>query len=115
MFMIAAVAAFMTVSGCDEAGTQSNGTAVDGLIGKPLVAQDGTTFLFNADGTVGGIFRGENIVGTCEATATEICSAYTAPSSLVNSRPCSTPAITGDTVVFSRRDGSLSQAYTNGG
>lgn len=85
--------------------------AVNQFIGKPLVNEEGTTFLFNADGTVGGSFRGEDVVGVYESTATEICSSYTAPEALDGLSVCSTPDVTGNQVVFNRRNGSQSDPY----
>lgn len=93
--------------------TEPQATVVDSLIGKDLVAADGTTFVFNADGTAGGSFRGEAVAGTYSANASEVCSTYTAPQTLVDvGEICSVPAIDGDTVIFNRRNGSQSQAYT---
>ena len=49
------------VAACETAPTGP--LAVDQFIGKELVGPN-ATFLFNADGTVGGTFRGDPIVGT---------------------------------------------------
>lgn len=98
----------MALAACE---TTPSVTAADQFFGKELVAADGTTFIFNPDGTVGGSFRGEEVVGTFSADATEICSEYTAPDKLTGYEVCSVPAIDGDTVIFNRRDGSQSQPY----
>ena len=86
-------------------------TVVDPLIGKRLVAGD-VTFIINADGSMGGTFRGEPIVGVYKANAKESCSRYSAPKNLTGQEFCSTPVIKDDTVIFHRRDGSKSQVYT---
>lgn len=105
------VALCVAVVGCTEAVEVGEPElAVDPLIGKRLVGER-ATFLFNADGTVGGTFDGNLIVGTYTSDAQEICSEYTAPENFVNLKPCSKPAINGDTVVFNRRDGSRSATY----
>lgn len=88
-----------------------NDNAVSPLIGKRLVGEN-ATFIFNADGTVDGQFRDEAIVGTYKASAVESCSIYTAPKQLTGREYCSTPVISGNTVVFNRRDGSNSGSYT---
>ncbi|TMV04773.1 hypothetical protein FGK63_16955 [Ruegeria sediminis] len=87
-------------------------TVVDTLVGKRLVSEGGTTFIFYPDGTVGGSYRGEPVVGTFSADAREVCSTYTAPKNLVGQEFCSTPAIDGAVVVFNRRDGSQSPPYS---
>ncbi|WP_425093282.1 hypothetical protein [Tropicimonas sp. S265A] len=104
----------LVLSACDTPGP-SEPTAADPLVGKSLVGADGTTFLFNADGTVGGTLGGEAIAGTYEASATEICSTYTAPDRLTGREFCSTPTMSDGAVVFNRRDGSRSQPYVIGG
>lgn len=81
------------------------------LVGKQLVT-DSVTFIVGADGTMGGTFKGEPVVGTYTATATESCSIYTSPEALTGREFCSVPVITGNTVVFNRRDGSVSPAYS---
>lgn len=86
-------------------------TVVGPLIGKRLVG-DNVTFIINADGTMGGTFRGEPVVGTYQANAKESCSSYSSPKSLTGREFCSTPVISGNTVVFNRRDGSKSPVYT---
>lgn len=102
------LAACQTTTG----GSVADATAATQFFGKSLVAEDGTTFIFNEDGTVGGMNGGgEEIVGSYEATGAEICSTFTAPANLVGREFCSTPMIDGDTVVFNRRDGSSSPAY----
>ena len=109
IFAISSVA-MLVLAGC-ATGTADVADAADTFIGKKLVAENGTTFTFQADGTVGGLFRGEEVVGTYTSDATEICSTYTAPEPLAGSEFCSTPEINGDTVVFNRRDGSQSPPY----
>lgn len=106
------------LAGCDAAtDTAAENTIVAGgaaaqFFDKSLVAENGTTFLFNPDGTVGGVFNGAAIDGTYTASASEICSSYTSPAALTGREFCSTPEIDGDTVVFNRRDGTTSQPYT---
>ena len=109
MKKILALTSLVLLSACAETSTSSP-TAVDGLVGKRLVADSGTVFLINADGTMGGEFRGEPIVGTYTASATEICSVLTAPAKIAGER-CSVPVIANGTVVFNRRDGSKSAVY----
>ncbi len=84
--------------------------AVDPFLGKRLISGQ-ATFLFKADGSVGGSFDGNAIVGTWRSDESEICSEYTAPENFVNLKPCSKPVVSGDTVVFNRRDGSQSAVY----
>lgn len=81
------------------------------LIGKRLVSGD-TTFILNADGTMGGEINGQTVVGTYKITGDESCSTYTAPDFLTGREYCSVPAITGNTLVFNRRDGTQSPVYT---
>ena len=108
-----AAASIAVLSGCmSETGTQASVTAADQFIGKSLVSSDGTVFQFKADGTVGGSARGEAIVGTYTADEREICSTYAQPQFLTGREFCSTPTVNGNTVVFNRRDGSQSSAYT---
>ncbi|MEM1232697.1 MAG: hypothetical protein AAGH70_01095 [Pseudomonadota bacterium] len=97
------------LAGCAEMSDTT--TAADQFIGKQLVAEDGTTFIFMPAGAVAGTIRGEDVVGTYEATASEICSTYSSPEFLTGQEFCSTPEVTGDTVVFNRRDGSQSAVY----
>jgi len=116
-FSIIAVSATMALSACVSDGIGSTTTmtkaanAVTPLIGKKLV-NDSATFIFNSDGTIGGQFRDQPIVGSYKATATESCSVYTAPQQLTGREYCSTPVISGNTVIFNRRDGSNSGEYT---
>ena len=102
----------MLVAGC---ASEPEVSAIDALIGKELVSENGTVFLFNADGTMGGSLGGEDVVGEYRADATEVCSTYSAPEQLTGQQFCSVPEIEGNTVVFNRRDGSQSQTYTIGG
>ncbi|PUB08445.1 hypothetical protein [Yoonia sediminilitoris] len=105
----AATLATLALAGC---ATEPSSSVVDQFYGKSLVSASGDVFTFSPDGTVGGEIRGEPIAGEYSATATEVCSTYTTPERLAGSEFCSTPAITGDQVVFQRRDGSQSQVYT---
>lgn len=105
----------MVLGACDASSGSQPTTVVDSLIGTQLVASDGSVFLFNQDGTVGGNFRGEQIVGTYEANAQEVCSTYSEPKNLTGREYCSAPQISGDTLIFNRRDGSQSQPYKIGG
>lgn len=89
-------------------------TVIDSLIGKTLTTEGGTIIL-NADGTVGGAIQGAPVVGVYSANSREVCSSYTSPERLAGREICSTPTITGDTVIFERRDGSQSPTYTIGG
>lgn len=119
-FIFAVSVASMVVLGACAPMAESDAgapamTAADQFVGKTLTTADGATFIFNADGTVGGSLRGEDIMGTYDADATEICSTYTAPDFLTGREFCSTPEVDGDTVIFNRRDGSQSPAYTISG
>ncbi|MFY0679567.1 MAG: hypothetical protein JXR13_03235 [Thalassovita sp.] len=89
----------------------SQATVVDTLIGKTLKTENGSTFILSGDGTVGGLLRGDPIVGTYDANAREICSTYSKPQALAGKEFCSVPTIDGNTVVFKRRDGSNSPIY----
>jgi len=110
-----ALASVLGLAACNTSDGSQTGTVVDTLIGTPLVASDGTVFLFNQDGTIGGNLRGEQIVGTYVANAREVCSTYSEPENLVGREYCSAPQIDGNTLIFNRRDGSQSQAYMIGG
>lgn len=81
------------------------------LIGKRLVSEE-ATFILNTDGTMGGMIRGEAVVGTYKINGDESCSTYTAPEFLTGREFCSVPAFSGNTVVFNRRDGTKSATYT---
>ena len=119
MLKLVPVAFALVLVGCaapetesmSSAQTESMSTAADQFFGKELVADDGTTFIFFEDGTVGGSFRGEDVTGTYTADATEICSTYTTPEPLTGREFCSTPDVSDGVVVFNRRDGSQSAAY----
>lgn len=118
LFTVLAVAATVTLGACDTGGdVQPTGsptiisTVADPLIGKRLVSGDNSIIL-NAGGTVGGALGGETIVGTYQADEEEICSTYSAPELLTGKEFCSVPVISGDTVIFNRRDGSQSPTYT---
>lgn len=101
--------ALVLLAGCTE--TPPTTTVVEQFYGKRLVADNGAVFTFSPDGTVGGSFDGVPVVGTYNATATEVCSTYSSPKRLTGREFCSTPAINGDQVIFNRRDGSQSQPY----
>ena len=113
MLRFAPLAIIALVAGCETTtSTSGAASAVDPLVGKTLVGPQ-ATFLFNADGTVGGTFRDDPIAGTYTSSATEICSTYTAPDNFVSlGEICSVPTISNGTVVFNRRDGSTSPVYT---
>ena len=102
--------AVVALGACTEQVSTGDSSAVTPFLGKELVGKN-ATFIFNGDGTVGGQFRDNPIVGTYSSSATEICSNLTAPANLAGDY-CSTPAIDGNTVVFNRRDGSQSPVYT---
>jgi hypothetical protein len=88
-------------------------TVLTPLLGKQLVNADGSiVFIINANGTMGGTFRGTPIVGTYKLTGDVSCSTYSSPEQLTDREYCSTPAITGNQVIFNRTDGSQSQPYT---
>lgn len=116
---VALAATALALAGCDAtldiAGTPAETTAVTPLLDTPLVAANGTTFLFRPDGSLGGSLGDAAIAGTYTVEGDEICSSYTAPASLAGQTYCSTPVIEGDTVRFARRGGGLSQAYVIGG
>lgn len=104
--------ALVSLSACMAPAPADGSDAAAQFVGKTLTSDGGTVFLFQSGGVVGGSFRGESpIVGTYTATATEICSTYTAPQQLAGREFCSTPVVSGNTVVFNRRDGSQSPAY----
>jgi hypothetical protein len=110
------LSALLATSACMEnSGATQNATAVTPLIGKTLTAENGTVFTFDANGNVGGMIDGGEIVGTYEADATQICSTYSEPARLAGSEFCSVPDINGDTIIFRRSDGSQSQPYTISG
>ncbi|MCJ8336389.1 MAG: META domain-containing protein [Epibacterium sp.] len=108
-----AVLAAFALSACET--TTGSSTVIDTLIGKPLVTDNGNTFLFNPDGTVGGNIGSNAVKGTYSANTQEVCSNLTAPKSVAGREFCSVPRIDGDVVVFDRRDGSQSPAYKIGG
>lgn len=91
------------------------GSVISPLIGKTLVSESGASFVYNADGTIGGNMSGEAVTGTYTVHATDACSVFATPANLKGKEFCSTPKINGDTVVFHRRDGSTSPAYKIGG
>lgn len=107
----ASLCATFALAGCLGSTSGTIPTVVDPLIGKRLVAGEDTVFIIKADGTMGGTLRGDPIVGTYSANTQETCSTYTAPAQLVGREFCSIPVITGDTVVFQRRDGTTSPVY----
>ena len=84
---------------------------IDEVIGKRLVAKNGTVFLIREDGTMGGTLNGEEVIGVYTRNGNEMCSTYTSPKSLSKGEFCSTPVIKKGTVVFNRRDGSKSRIY----
>lgn len=113
MKKIALIAALSALAACTAPATTDGTTAASQFVGKTLTGDGGTVFLFQDGGVVGGSFRGEApIVGTYTATATQICSTYSEPAQLTGREFCSTPVVTGDSVVFNRTDGSQSPAYT---
>ncbi|MCT4559114.1 MAG: hypothetical protein N4A61_13780 [Pelagimonas sp.] len=92
-------------------GQMAQPTVADPLIGKRLMTDKGALIILGADGSVGGEINGKAVVGTYSANATEMCSTYSAPDFLKDKEFCSTPVISGSTVVFQRRDGSSSPVY----
>ncbi|MEH6478396.1 MAG: hypothetical protein V7727_22075 [Sneathiella sp.] len=113
-----AIAATFVLSACDtttSSGTTSSPAGIekvsDPLVGKRLVSGT-STLIINPDGTMGGEIREEAVVGTYTSNEKEICSTYSSPDFLTGKEFCSVPVIVGDTVVFNRRDGSQSPAYT---
>lgn len=113
--LLPALATALALGACETTTGMQEASAVTPLLGERLVAENGTEFLFNADGTVGGEIDGAPIAGTYTAEGGEICSTYTAPPSLAGQEFCSVPSIEGDAVTFDRRDGSQSQSYVIGG
>jgi hypothetical protein len=105
------LSACQTTTTTPAAAIVSEPTVMDPLIGKSLVGEN-ITFIVNADGTMGGTARDLPVVGTYSANAAETCSTYSSPEFLAGREFCSIPIISGDTVVFNRRDGSQSQVYT---
>ncbi len=108
---IMALSAMALMAGCMSTTPADTPTAATPLLDKRLVSDGGAVFLINSDGTMGGEWRGQPIVGTYEATSTEICSVLTAPAQLAGER-CSVPVIADGKVTFNRRDGSQSATYT---
>lgn len=106
--------AFVTLSACDMPGSDQP-SVVDALLDKSLTTDNGAMLVIQSGGTMSGTIRGEQVVGEYTANATEICSTYSAPDFLTGREFCSVPEITGNTVVFQRRDGSTSPVYTIGG
>jgi hypothetical protein len=100
------------LSACVEAPGSAPTNAVAPFLDRPLVSDGGDVFLIRSDGTIGGQIQGDPIAGTYETDGTEICSVYTSPAMLAGREFCSTPVVTGDRLIFERRDGSRSQAYT---
>ncbi|MEM9394485.1 MAG: hypothetical protein AAGA38_11540 [Pseudomonadota bacterium] len=98
----------LAVTAC---GTTPDTTAATQFVGKELTAASGDKVMFNRDGTISGVLRGEPVAGTYNATGTEICSQYSSPADLVGQDFCSVPLVDEGKVTFIRRDGSQSQAY----
>ena len=112
-FTITAIASAVLLSACASEPTAPQPTAADPFIGKRLVSDSGdVVFLYNSDGTVGGEFRGDDVVGEYTAYATEICTTFSAPDLLAGREYCSKPDFDGNTGVFNRRDGTQSARYT---
>lgn len=106
------VGALAALAACDAPTDTASGSAVDPFLGKVIASEGGTSFLFAADGTIEGTFRGEApIVGTYTADGREVCSTYSSPEQLTGREYCSVPDITGNQIVFNRRDGSQSPVY----
>lgn len=112
-----AAAALVALAACDAPSPQAGSTSVavaptvvTPLLGKRLVDND-ITFIINADGTMGGEFKGKPIVGIYKADSNVSCSTYTAPKELTGREFCSRPVISGNTLVFHRQDGSKSSTY----
>lgn len=99
------------LAACQTTTSGQQPLVVDQFIGKTLVDASGTVFRYAVDGTIGGEFRGQTVVGTYTADGREMCSTFSAPPDLTGRTFCSAPAVTGDTVVFNRRDGSQSVPY----
>lgn len=108
----AAGISLLALSACMSGEDMAEPTAADPFVDKRMVTETGNVIILKSDGTVGGMIRNKAVVGTYSADATEICSTYTAPDFLVGKEYCSTPVVTGDTVIFNRRDGSQSPVYT---
>lgn len=115
MLRMVALTATLFVAACNtttDTAEMAKPTVVDSLVGKTLVAGE-NTFIFNADGTVGGNIGENALVGSYSANETQVCSSYTAPERLVGlGGICSVPVITGDTVIFNRTNGTQSPVYT---
>ena len=115
-FLTLAAVSLLALGACTPEPTMDKPTGLDLIKDKRLVGGDGTVFLINSDGSVGGLFRGEApIVGSYTENDGEICSTYTEPENFRDLKVCSVPDVTGNTVVFNRRNGSQSQPYTIGG
>jgi hypothetical protein len=112
---VAVTAALLALGACAPTGEMEKASIVEPLLDKRLVSENGTVFIIGSDGSMGGTLNGEAIVGTYEATETEVCSTYSQPAALTGREFCSTPVFDGNKVVFNRRDGSQSQEYTIGG
>ena len=113
---ITAVASVILLSACASEPAAPEAKAVDPFVGKQLVSANGeVVFEYSADGTVGGVFRGADVMGVYTSDATEICTTFSAPEQLTGREYCSTPDFQDGTGVFNRRDGSQSAVYTVAG
>lgn len=121
-YILAAVLSVFALSACQTTQTASTNTEADAaseateisvgfLVGRTVVADNGTVFVFNKDGTMGGEMGGKPIVGTYVIEGNEICSTYSEPANLAGRDFCSVPTMLGDRIIFVRRDGSKSQPY----
>lgn len=108
-------AAALALSACQSSTDASMDKAptsvIAPLVGKTLVAESGASFIYNADGTIGGKMGGETVTGAYIVHATDACTVFASPAQLKGKEFCSTPKISGDTVTFHRRDGSTSPVY----
>lgn len=114
-FSIMIAAAALSLSACqsstDASMVKAPSSVIAPLIGKTLVAESGASFIYNADGTVGGSMGDETVAGTYIVHTTDACTVFASPAQLKGKEFCSTPKISGDTVTFHRRDGSTSPTY----
>jgi len=110
-----AFAAIIALSACQtttDVAMDARPMAVEQFFDKTLTNAGGTIFTFSPDGKVGGVFRGEEIIGEYTSTEYLICSTYSEPEAFVGIDICSAPVVSGDQVWFKRTDGSESGPYT---
>lgn len=103
----------LTIAFSGAALAGSGPSVVDAFVGKKIASKSGTVFEYLADGTIGGLLRGETpIKGVYTADAEKVCTTYSAPEMLAGKERCSKLELNGKTIIFIRGDGSKSKPYT---